>query len=238
MNHCVQHFENAAAYEATRVSYCRHECEKWQMVEDAITGNRLRIKDQLLKIKTEDIDKETKKLSPAAIAAMDQNDLQWVRRPEREWKPHGKWSKDNVFMKGTLVRALGHQGTVDTVSQKDYEAMRLPVVFDEGSSHYVHADNLLVAQPVSGVKNEEFQGAETMFELMPLLTKPQQNRAQGANYSQPVLIRAGPGTGKTWSMSQLVYLLAESLGAAVGGAKAAVAAQRKAYTYTYTYTYT
>ena len=44
--------------------------------------------------------------------------------------------------------------------------------------------------------------------LYPLLLQPAAGRAHGRKDAQPVLIRAGPGTGKTWCISQLAYFLA------------------------------
>lgn len=44
--------------------------------------------------------------------------------------------------------------------------------------------------------------------LAPLLYAPWAKREQGCKGAQPILIRAGPGTGKTWCIMQLLYLLA------------------------------
>ena len=44
--------------------------------------------------------------------------------------------------------------------------------------------------------------------LYPLLLQPGAGRAHGRKDAQPVLIRAGPGTGKTWCINQLAYFLA------------------------------
>ena len=51
-NHATQRFKNAAEYEASRVSYCNDIVEREALVEDAITGNLLRIKDQTLHVST------------------------------------------------------------------------------------------------------------------------------------------------------------------------------------------
>ena len=45
--------------------------------------------------------------------------------------------------------------------------------------------------------------------LYPLIVKPWPARAQGRKGAQPILIRAGPGTGKTWCVMQLLYFLAK-----------------------------
>ena len=44
--------------------------------------------------------------------------------------------------------------------------------------------------------------------LHPLLMRPWAGRWHGRKGAQPILIRAGPGTGKTWCVMQLLYLLA------------------------------
>ena len=55
--------------------------------------------------------------------------------------------------------------------------------------------------------------------LFPLVLQPGAGRAHGRKDAQPVLIRAGPGTGKTWCINQLAYFLAR-------GWRALPAAQR------------
>ena len=47
--------------------------------------------------------------------------------------------------------------------------------------------------------------------LVKLLVSPSHHRAAGTHSAQPVLCRAGPGTGKTWMVKQALYLLAERL---------------------------
>ena len=44
-----------------------------------------------------------------------------------------------------------------------------------------------------------------------LLDESEEDRPRGSFKSQPVLLRAGPGTGKTWSLQQMYYLLAKGL---------------------------
>lgn len=52
MNHSLQRFESAAAFEAERVRYLEHilHSDEFKYVEDAITGNRLEVASQLLNI--------------------------------------------------------------------------------------------------------------------------------------------------------------------------------------------
>ena len=48
----MQRFTTAAEYEGARANYCEDMTEREAMVEDAITGNLLRIKDQTLHVST------------------------------------------------------------------------------------------------------------------------------------------------------------------------------------------
>ena len=50
-NHCAQRIGSVAAYEAARVSFCEHLRSTCAIVEDAVTGIRLRVEDQTLQIK-------------------------------------------------------------------------------------------------------------------------------------------------------------------------------------------
>ena len=125
-NHSVQRFPSVAEYEAARANYCEDIIVREALVEDAITGNMLRIKDQTLHIST-------------ATEAQDN-----VRSIPAEW---------NVNDVRDLVGLL------------------------------------LVSSP---------------------------NRAMGLHPAQPVLVRAGPGTGKTWMAKQAVFTLADRLQRGMG----------------------
>ena len=120
-NHSPQRFPSVAEYEAARVNYCEDIVVREALVEDAITGNQLRIKDQTLHIST-------------ATDAVDN-----ARPIPAEW----------------------------------------------------HVHNVL--------------------DLVRLLLVPSPNRANGCHSQQPVLVRAGPGTGKTWMAKQAVFTLADRL---------------------------
>ena len=134
-NHSPQRFPSVAEYEAARVNYCEDIVVREAMVEDAITGNQLRIKDQTLYIST-------------ATDAVDN-----ARPIPAEW----------------------------------------------------HVHNVL--------------------DLVRLLLVPSPNRANGSHSTQPVLVRAGPGTGKTWMAKQAVFTLADRLlRGTTGGASAWAAA--------------
>ena len=56
---------------------------------------------------------------------------------------------------------------------------------------------------VRGVTTGKWMAMKTISDLADILTEPSPNRQHGTIDVQPVLIRAGPGTGKTWSMQQL-----------------------------------
>lgn len=50
-------------------------------------------------------------------------------------------------------------------------------------------------------------------ELVDLLLAPSRLRSRGVHLAQPTLVRAGPGTGKTWMVKQAAYMLAKRLAA-------------------------
>ena len=120
-NHSVHRFHSAAEYEAARANYLEDIVEKEALVEDAITGNKLRIKDQTLHIST-------------STDAADN-----LRPIPADWK------------------------------------------------------------------------VEHVLDLVKILLIPSPNRAHGCHSTQPVLVRAGPGTGKTWMAKQAVFTLADRL---------------------------
>ena len=69
-----------------------------------------------------------------------------------------------------------------------------------------------------GVQREGWSSVKEVKGLAKLLLKPSPARLRGTHEAQGVLIRADPGTGKTWSMNQLTHRLAESLKADSKGA--------------------
>ena len=120
-NHSVQRFPSVGDYEAARANYLEDIVVREAHVEDAITGNNLRIKDQTLHIST----------------ATDVQDQGRVIPPE--------WNVTDVR------------------------------------------------------------------DLVKLLLVPSPNRVNGCHSTQPTLVRAGPGTGKTWMAKQAVFTLADRL---------------------------
>jgi hypothetical protein len=120
-NHSIQRFPSVAEYEAARNNYLEDIVVREAHVEDAITGNNLRIKDQTLHI--------------------------------------------------------------TTATEKE--------------------DNLRSIPPEWNVTD--------VRDLVKLLLVPSPNRVNGCHSTQPVLVRAGPGTGKTWMAKQAVFTLADRL---------------------------
>ena len=111
---------NCKLYEEQRIKYCLWVCAHEDKVEDAITGNRLLIKDQLIFLAMANVQGG---LAPPQYAAM--HDVPDLAKEQRE---------------------------------------------------------------------------------------PSPKRNEGTHVAQPVLVRAGPGTGKTWMIKQALFLLAEALG--------------------------
>ena len=64
MNHAVQRFTNIDAYEEVRRVYCGDIVTAEDKVEDAITGNQLRIEDQLIYVATQVRDLQRSPTSP------------------------------------------------------------------------------------------------------------------------------------------------------------------------------
>ena len=127
-NHSTQRFPTVAEYEAARANYCEDIVTREALVEDAITGNMLRIKDQTLHIST-------------ATDVADNN-----RQIPAEWN-------------------------------------------------------------VNDVRD-----------LVGLLLQASPSRSMGLHPALPVLVRAGPGTGKTWMAKQAVFTLADRLQRGQGSA--------------------
>ena len=111
---------DTASFEAQRMRYCRLIIETEDKVEDAITGNSLFIKDQL------------------------------------------------IFMEASVVPG--------------------------------------------GCNPPRYASVHTVPLLVDEMLEPSPQRNEGTHTAQPVLVRAGPGTGKTWMIKQTYYLLAEGLG--------------------------
>lgn len=119
-NHAIQRFATKDDYEMSRVDHCQIIVERHAKVEDAITGNSLWIKDQLVKV---DVKAST-------------------------------------------------QGATNTLLGR---------------------------------------GVDDVSTLTDILCTPSPRRISGEHPAQALLMRAGPGTGKTWMCKQAVWMLAEVL---------------------------
>ena len=62
-----------------------------------------------------------------------------------------------------------------------------------------------------GCNPPEFMGVEDVPQLVEKISLESPMRVHGGHNAQPVLCRAGPGTGKTWMIKQSLYLLATRL---------------------------
>ena len=127
--HAVQRFGSVGEYESTRLAYCSTIVSEQCHVEDAITGNVLRIEDQLIFVSAADV------------------------------------SGTNIGPKWASVRDVR--------------------------------------------------------DVVTLLLEPSTQRHKGTHAAQPLLCRAGPGTGKTWMVKQALYTVASRLVGAEDGSRRA-----------------
>ena len=82
-------------------------------------------------------------------------------------------------------------------------------------------DQLIFMEAVEvrdGVISPEYHEVGDVPGLVGMLALESPNRVQGCHVAQPVLCRAGPGTGKTWMIKQTLFLLATRLGGERAGA--------------------
>ena len=70
---------------------------------------------------------------------------------------------------------------------------------------------------VEGSVNRLGESVRNVRDLSRILRRPDDHRRNGGHTSQPVLVRAGPGTGKTWMSKQAAYMLADQLGETAEG---------------------
>ena len=99
------------------------------------------------------------------------------------------------------------------IPQPDFRTLtcsiRLPQTVFIGTDTGKDATN--EAETKLGVQRGTWSAVLDMPSLSTQLLQPSPKRAQGTHEAQPVLVRAGPGTGKTWSLQQLAWLLANDL---------------------------
>ena len=71
---------------------------------------------------------------------------------------------------------------------------------------------LEVANIPGGVYPPSYAAMKDVPDLVAEQCIPSPKRYEGTHVAQPVLVRAGPGTGKTWMIKQAFYMSASSLG--------------------------
>lgn len=190
MNHSLQRFDSAADFETARSTYCQTIVANGSFIEDAITGKRLNSEEQLVRVKMERRDD----LSAEEIARLPFDDVEWV-------------SGQTIGVRDR-VWAQGREGRVEYLQKHNHYIVK----FTDGSSSPPLPDgSIKKARPIAGVQSNVYERIDDISGLVPVLLKPNYKRVQGAHGSRPVLLRAGPGTGKTWSMHQLLFLLAREL---------------------------
>ncbi len=216
VNHCAQAFLSLEAFERSRVAYCNLVLERGRLVEDAITGNHLDIEKQTLCIST-DASVNAVQQKAEELAKMRPDDLRWIS---------GADETAAAIAEGDRVRCANEHGVVNVIDPARGERC-CNVRFDAVEKRWCAFAELEKAAPIMGVQLEGWSSIEDIRGLVPLLTTTSKLRSAGGHDAQPVLMRAGPGTGKTWSMQQLVFLLARRLnrsGAAEENAAAEAAA--------------
>lgn len=193
INHGLPTFDSAVKFECVRRSYCEHLVDAGSTITDAITGNALAVDEQLVGVVGERaIVAET--AGVADIAQMAFDDLEWV-------------SGQTISLKDR-VWAQGMEGFVEHLDREGRCVVRLA---DGTTTAPLRHNYLKKAQPIAGVKSASFANVHAITDLVPILLQPNSRRINGRRITDPVLVRAGPGTGKTWSMQQLLHSLAKAL---------------------------
>ena len=190
-NHCTQHLADVREYHEALTAHCLAVMATNEFVEDAITGKRLNVETQTIAL---DIDS----------GARGQTDLTGVSVDDLQYIP-ASW--EHPLEKGQRVRAQERHGVVTDASQAPRQ---YTINFDGGGEpEKLSVYALEQGVPPLGVQSDEWLEAKNMVTIAGLLAKRAPLRSQGRFESQPLLLRAGPGTGKSWSMMQLVFLLAK-----------------------------
>ena len=116
LNHCVNRFESAAAFESARQQYCAAVAARGAWVEDAITGRVLKIEDQLLNITM---------ATGAGAVAMDAATL--AKTPAADLV----WTRGAPLTSGDRVR---HRGRLGYVGFKNDESATLSLGKADGAA--------------------------------------------------------------------------------------------------------
>ena len=174
-------------------------------VSDAITGRALSVMTETVEIATTDAKCDV------TTAAFD-----WVQFKLTE----GQKVEDH-FKVGERVKCLegrcpiGHfleaVGTVNSVRTADMKQQWVVVSMEDGTertfrtnhSNFLDPNYLMRAVPIAGVSLPSGAAIKKIDDLALVLV--------GSERPAPVLVNAGPGTGKTFSMIKLLHLLATQL---------------------------
>ncbi|CAE7773870.1 unnamed protein product, partial [Symbiodinium sp. CCMP2456] len=138
MNHSLQRFASLQDYEATRIEYCKKVVEDGRYIEDAITGNRVDISEQIVRVQME----VRQHQDADSIRHMAFDDLEWI--------------SDTVFHLGDRVWAQGREGIVEHLQKHG----RYVVKYSDGtSSPALPSSSIKRGRPISGVQNSSFEKA-------------------------------------------------------------------------------
>ena len=171
MNSAPQRFESVAKYEEARREYCEALVEQGQYVEDAITGNKLRIA---------------------------------VRPPPAPSTEQAGGGSRLCALAHFLI-GCSEPHTSPATSWQD-QLQYINLVTDEDATAVDPETN----KRVDGVKPAGWEGLDTIAALQRKLVEPSAGREQGGVTAQPVLIRAGPGTGKVRALMMRACVLLRS----------------------------
>ena len=194
-NHCKQRLDSVEEYDAVLKEYLEMTQERNAIVVDAITGKSLDIEKQTIQIEMEAGD----------ISAINSNliDCTFVNA-----------SMSSVITSGDRVRHADRIAVVsdDSCSPASYKLRYIdeqePGILTNTSGNYgnyIEVEELEIVVPLKGIERTHYQSVHNMDDMSKILVAPAPQRSEGVFEVQPVLIRANPGTGKTWSLQQLVF---------------------------------
>lgn len=162
-------------------------------LSDDITGTRLDMKTQTVNIRTD-----------ATKDAMD-----WAY----DWAPCNRELKEDDIVRTIISgfesddRIRNEGGRTGRIKRKNRWDEKLSIHFDDDGSfldnYEKHRQYLEIPRKIVGIQNPEFAAAGTVDDLMELLIKEEA--------APPVLMCAGPGTGKTLSVIKMANSMAEHL---------------------------
>ena len=195
-NHCVDAFDETDSYSGVRRKYLQAIVDDHAFVEDAITGNKLHTEKQMVFISTVD--------DTAVVAEAGKKHV---------------YVPSAVFQEGDQVRLKEKIGVVGTIckvawrgKECSYRVAANGIASLELPTEFKARDlELRVLNAECSPPDPAWTKIQNVRSLAPLLLTKSTTRSQGTFQAQPVLLRAGPGTGKTWAVQQLFYFLAKEL---------------------------